>query len=115
MPLTDTSIRHAKPSSKPRRLFDGGGLYLEVTPSGSRYWRIKYRFAGRENRLSLGVYPGVPLKEARGRRDEFRRLLAAGINPSAARRTAKAAVVTSAGNTFEAVAREWFQKNLPTW
>jgi len=115
MPLTDTSIRHTKPDSKPKRLFDGGGLYLEVAPSGSRYWRIKYRFAGKENRLSLGVYPEVTLKEARSRRAEFRRLLAVGTNPSAARKAAKVAVVTSAGNTFEAVAREWFQKNLSKW
>ena len=65
MPLTDTKIRTAKPAHKSRRLFDGGGLYLEVSPSGGKWWRLKHRFGGKEKRLSLGVYPDVKLKDAR--------------------------------------------------
>ena len=64
MPLTDTKIRTAKPADKPKRLFDGGGLYLEVSPKGGKWWRLKYRFGGKEKRLSLGVYPEVTLKDA---------------------------------------------------
>jgi hypothetical protein len=72
MPLTDTAIRNAKPGKKPIRLFDGGGLYLEVFPTGGKWWRLKYRFEGKEKRLSLGVYPDVSLKDARDRRDASR-------------------------------------------
>jgi hypothetical protein len=68
MPVTDVLIRNTRPSAKPLRLFDGGGLYLEVAPSGGKYWRLKYRYAGREKRLSLGVYPETGLKLARERR-----------------------------------------------
>lgn len=113
MPLTDTKIRTAKPREKPYRLFDSGGLYLEVTPSGGRWWRWKYRIAGRENRLSLGTYLDVSLKLARQRRDEARAQLADGIDPGAAR---KAARVSQAGlESFEAVAREWHAKFAPGW
>jgi hypothetical protein len=75
MPLTDTAIRKTKPGSKPIRLFDGGGLYLEVTPAGGKLWRWKYRFGGKEKRLALGTYPGVSLSEARQRHAEARKLL----------------------------------------
>ena len=75
MPLTDTAIRAAKPRAKPRKLFDGGGLYLEVSPAGGKWWRWKYRYGGKEKRLSLGVYPDVSLKSARGRRDAVRQQL----------------------------------------
>ena len=107
MPLTDAAIRAAKPGEKARKLFDGEGLYLEVSPAGGKWWRLKYRWAGREKRLSLGTYPDVTLLEARRRRDEAKRTLAAGNDPSAERRTAKMAAAASAGNTFEAVARAW--------
>lgn len=70
MALTDTSIRSAKPQDKPAKLFDGGGLFLLVTPNGGRWWRLKYRFGGKEKLLSLGVYPAISLKEARKRREE---------------------------------------------
>ena len=76
MSLTDTAIRNAKPSAKPVKMFDGGGLYIEVAPSGGKWWRLKYRFGGKEKRVSLGVYPDVGLKDARDRRDEARKLLA---------------------------------------
>jgi integrase len=111
MPLTDPTIRTAKPGEKPRRLFDGGGLYLEVAPAGGKGWRLKYRFAGREKRISLGVYPAVGLREARDRRDSARKQLAAGIDPSAARKAQKVAEADS----FEAVAREWYVKHAPRW
>ena len=75
MPLSDTFIRKAKPESKPIKLFDGRGLYLELTPKGGKWWRFKYRFKGKEKRLSLGVYPEVSLKVARDRREEARRWL----------------------------------------
>lgn len=108
MPLTDAVIRAAKPGEKARKLFDGEGLYLEVAPSGGRWWRLKYRWAGKEKRLSLGTYPDVTLLEARRRRDDARRQLAEGLDPSAERRTAKmAAAAAAAGNTFESVARSW--------
>ena len=115
MPLTDTAIRNARPGDKTRKLFDGGGLYLEVAPSGGKWWRLKYRYAGKEKRLSLGVYPDVSLKDARERRDEARKLLANDIDPSEHRRAQKAAKEERAANSFEVVAREWHAKHLPSW
>jgi hypothetical protein len=72
MPLTDTAVRAAKPDARSRKFFNGGGLYLEVSPAGGKWWRWKYRFGGKEKRLSLGVYPDVSLKSARTRRDAVR-------------------------------------------
>jgi integrase len=115
MPLSDLSIKRAKPAAKPRRLFDGAGLYLEVSPGGGKWWRFKYRFAGKEKRLSLGVYPDVDLKKARKRTAEARQLLADGIDPSVNRKAVKAAREDSAANSFEVVAREWIAKQMPTW
>jgi integrase len=111
--LTDAKIRAAKPSERPVKLFDSGGLYLEVSPRGGRWWRLKFRFEGREKRLSLGVYPQVALKQARKRRDEARVQLAQGIDPGAARKAQKAA--QGGEGTLEAVAREWFAQRSPTW
>ena len=115
MPLTDLAIRRAKPGNKSRKIFDGRGLYLEVTPRGGKYWRLKYRFGGKEKRLSLGVYPDVSLKEARRRCEDARRLLAREINPSEHRQALKAARQQQVSNSFEAVAREWFSKLAPNW
>lgn len=103
MPLTEVAIRAAKPSEKPRKLFDAGGLYLLIAPTGARGWRLKYRVAGREKLLSLGAYPDVGLKRAREKRDDARRLLADKIDPSLKRKSERAAQA----NTFEAIAREW--------
>lgn len=115
MPLTDTAIRNAKPGEKPIRLFDERGLYLELSPTGGRWWRLKYRFAGKEKRLSLGVYPDVSLKDARDRRDGARKLLADGVDPSENRKAAKSARANQAANSFEVVAREWFAKYSTRW
>ena len=107
MPLTDTKIRTARPQEKPFRLFDGGGLYLEVSPSGGKWWRFKYRFDHKEKRLSFGVYPTVSLKEARAKRDEAKKLHAQGIDPSQNRKSAKAIRDQKLANNFEAIAREF--------
>ncbi|MCA8094512.1 integrase arm-type DNA-binding domain-containing protein [Burkholderia anthina] len=115
MPLTDAEIRNAPAREKPYRLTDGSGMYLEVSPAGGKYWRFKYRFAGKEKRLALGVYPEVSGKEARLRRDEARRLLANGIDPGIERKVQKAATVERAANSFEAVAREWFARQSSGW
>jgi integrase len=103
MPLTELAARNTKPAERPRKLFDAGGLFLLLMPNGARWWRLKYRIDGREKLLSLGVYPEVSLKRARAKRDEARKLIAAGTDPSAERRTEKAA----RGITFVGVAREW--------
>src|SRR6266480_5971805 len=105
MPLTEIAIRKAKAGAKPARLFDAGGLYLEISPSGGKWWRFKYRFAEKEKRLSLGVYPEVSLKAARAKRDDARRLLAEGIDPSEHRQQSKNTIAAKAANSFETVAR----------
>lgn len=110
MALTDTAIRNAKPQAKPVKLFDGGGLYIEVSPSGGRWWRFKYRIGGREKRISLGTYPETTLKEARERRDEARRLLGQGIDPSDHRKAAKRA--EAGEDSFEHIAREWHGRHM---
>ncbi len=115
MPLTDTAIRNAKPAEKPRRMFDGRGLYIEIAPSGGKWFRLKYRYGGKEKRLSLGIYPDVSLKEARNRRDEMRKLLADGIDPGQQRKAMKATKANQGRNSFEVVAREWFGKNEKVW
>lgn len=115
MSLTDTAIRNAKPGPKPLRLYDEKGLYLEVRPTGAKWWRFKYRFGGVEKLLSLGVYDEVSLKKARDRRDEARTLIADGIDPSQHRKAAKSARADRAANSFEVVAREWFEKQSAGW
>lgn len=115
MPLSDTAIRKAKPTDKTQRLFDGGGLYLEITPAGGKLWRQKYRFGGKEKRLAHGTYPEVSLAEARERRDDARKLLAAGTDPGEHKKAEKLAGEDRAANSFEAVAREWFGKFAPNW
>jgi integrase len=111
MALTDTAAKNAKPRPKPYKLFDAGGLFLLVNPNGRKGWRFKYRIDGREKLISLGVYPDVPLKLAREWRDEARKQVASGIDPSAKRQ----AETSAAADTFEAVAREWFDKQKSTW
>ena len=113
MPLTDTAIRSAKARERSFKLFDSGGLYVEVSPRGGKWWRWKYRLAGKERRLSLGVYPAVSLKSARAKRDDMRRELAAGVDPAQARRARQ--VGSADAETFEAIAREWQAKFSSGW
>jgi integrase len=115
MLLTLTKIQNTKPAKRPIRLFDGRGLYLEVAPAGSRWWRFKYRFAGKEKRISLGVYPDVGLKQARDKREAARKQVAEGVDPSEARKQARQTLIDSTVNTVEAIAREWFEKHSPGW
>ncbi len=113
MPLSDLAVRNAKPTTKSRKLFDGRGLFLIVTPAGGKWWRFKYRVAGKEKLISLGTYPDISLKVARDSRDKARKLLAKGIDPSQVRKAANEALL--ANDTFEMVAREWFAKQSPGW
>ncbi|MGE3774772.1 MAG: tyrosine-type recombinase/integrase [Gammaproteobacteria bacterium] len=113
--LNDTAIHKAKPGAKPRKLSDERGLFLLVTPSGSKLWRFKYRCGGREKLLATGAYPDVSLGEARERREEARKLLARDVDPGALKKSQKQAIRAAAANTFEAVAREWYIKHEPGW
>ena len=113
--LTDTAVRRAKPGAHAIRLFDGGGMYLEVAPSGGKWWRHKFRFGGKEKLLSLGIYPQVSLSEARKRRQAARELLAKGIDPSAVRKAEKAAPANLAADSFEVVAREFLAVKIEEW
>ncbi len=115
MPLTDVKVRNTKPTDKPQRLWDGGGLYLEVSPAGGKLWRFKYRVAGKERLLALGKYPAVTLHEARERRDAARKSLTNGIDPGEQRKTEKREAAGKAANSFEAVAREWYEKQAKVW
>ena len=115
MALTSLAVKQAQPAGKTKRLYDERGLYLEISPAGGKWWRLKYRFAGKEKRLSLGVYPDISLKEARAARDEARRLIAQGVDPNARRKEISRQRVADAENSFEVVAREWFQKQAPIW
>lgn len=114
MPLSDTTIRTAKPKDKLYRLTDANGLCLEVTPTGSKLWRYRYRFNGNAKMLALGTYPAVTLLKARQLRDGARQLLIEGIDPGEQKKTAKQAQRVE-GLTFETLAREWFAYNAPRW
>jgi hypothetical protein len=115
MPISAVSLRNIKVTDKTQRIFDGGGLYLEVTPKGKTWWRLKYRFNDKEKRISLGVFPDVSLSMARDRRDEARRLVADKIDPSEHRKIMKRADIERTANSFEMVAREWFVKYSTNW
>ena len=110
MPLSDTSLRNAKPTDKPYKMQDERGLFVLVHPNGGKYFRLKYRISGKEKLLALGVYPAVSLKEARDRRDEARRLLASGVDPGAVKKARKQARHDRDASTFESVAAKWFEK-----
>lgn len=107
--LKVASIKNFKFSGKTKKLFDGGGLFLHVQSSG-KYWRFKYRFAGKEKLLSFGVYPEITLSEARNKRDEERKNILNGIDPSLRRKKRKKANITSASNSFEIIAKEWIEE-----
>ncbi len=111
LPLTDTAVKAAKSSGKASKLFDGGGLFLLVNKSGSKGWRFKYRYNGREKLISFGVYPDVSLADARNKRTEARKLLANDIDPSVARQHEKADSIELHGNTFQRIAEDWLSKH----
>ena len=108
--LTDIVIRNLKTPVKTMKLFDGGGLYLEATPKGGKYWRMKYRMHGKEKRLAFGIYPDVPLRLARERREKARRLLAEDIDPGERKKELNDAKLEQLSNTFIAIAEEWHAK-----
>ena len=110
MPLTIVAIKAARAQAKPYKLFDGKGLFLSIEPSGGRLWRLKYRYSGKEKKLSLGAFPDVGLKEARDSRDAARALLAAGIDPGQKKRSDKLGQALQAANTFQAIAEEYIAK-----
>ena len=112
MKLNDAKLRNL---ATPGRHFDGGGLYLEVTPAGGRYWRLKYRHAGKEKRLAFGVYPEVSLKVARERRDDARKVIERGEDPGEMRKAAKIQAEHAARTTFKAVAGEWIEHQAAAW
>lgn len=117
-PLTDTELRNFKPAEKSYKMGDGGGLYIEVYPNGSKLWRMKYRFDGKEKRLAFGAWPIVGLKDARIARDEAKTLLAQGIDPLEHKQQEKVRAAEESkrqGTTFEMVAREWFEKKSTVW
>jgi integrase len=115
MALTEMACKKAAPRDKDYKLADGNGMYLLVSTNGSKYWRWKYRYVGKEKVLALGIYPEVSLKEARDRRIDARRQLAQGIDPNAARKAAKLTLRTAQGNTFASIAWEWFAKEEGDW
>ena len=115
MPLTDIKIKTAKSGQKPYKLTDGEGMFLYIHPSGSKYWRLKYRFAGKEKLLALGVYPKTSLLDARQKRTEAKVLLVSGIDPSDHRKEQKLLSSLKSGSTFEEIAEEWHQKQKERW
>jgi len=115
MKLNARQVDAAKPREKAYKLADGAGLYLEVVPSGSRYWRMKYRFNGKEKRMAFGVYPAVSLAQARALRDEAKKKLAEGIDPSFAKKEEKLVRDVQLNNTFQAVALEWHGTKVSRW
>ena len=112
MALSNTAIINAKATLKAYKLYDIDGLFLQVTPNGGKWWRLKYRFGGKEKLLSLGTYPEISLSQARQRRDDARKLLATDIDPSENRKQAKVISKLNADNSFEIVAREWWQSHM---
>jgi integrase len=113
--LTELGVRKAKPSSKPKKFSDGGGLFLLLHPSGSKYWRMKYRFIGKEKLLAFGVWPEVSLTEARKKRNEAKQLIKSGKDPSAANKNLKVSQKVAQSNTFGSVTEEWLEIKQKEW
>jgi hypothetical protein len=113
--LSKLLIENTKHWCKTIRLWDGRGMYLEISPKGGKWWRLKYWFGGKERRMSLGVYPDVSLADAREKREEARRKVAAGIDPAEQRKAEAVALIEITENTFEAIAREWFGMFSVRW
>lgn len=115
MPLTDAAVRAAKPREKAYKLADGQGMYLEVKPTGAKYWRLKYRFDGKEKLAALGVYPTVSLLADRKAREAIKDQIRAGLDPSHEKRRVKIEAGLRRTNSFEAIAREWHEAKCQTW
>lgn len=115
MPLTDKECRNAKAAPKVYRMNDSRGLYLEVSPTGGRYWRYKYKFLKKEKRVSLGVYPDTSLAEARSKRDAARKMLSEGVDPSEHKKEQKRDALLNAATTFELIGREWYDNQKSAW
>ncbi len=115
MSLSDAKVRNAKPRKKPYKIADGEGLFLVVMPTGSKYWRLRYFFAGKERLLALGVYPEITLTDARDRRARARKLVAQGTDPGEAKKEVKRQSLLRSASAFETLAREWYQKRTHEW
>ena len=117
MALTDTQVKQRKPKTKPFRLSDGGGLYLQVQPKGGKYWRLAYRYAEKQKTLAFGVYPHISLADARKKRDEAKKYLSKGIDPSnlMSKKVRKRSEIENQENSFEAIAREWHELQKGAW
>jgi hypothetical protein len=115
MKLTNTACKNATPKEKVYKLTDGAGLFLQVMPNGAKYWRLKYRFGGKEKGLSLGVYPQVTLQMARDKRLEARRLVDQDIDPGQEKKKRKQQLALDSANTFKVIAEEWVEHNASTW
>jgi len=115
MPLSDVQVRTAKPREKDYKLSDGGGLYLLITSTGGKLWRMKYAYDGKEKQLAFGAYPTVTLQDARQRREDAKKLLSNGVDPQEVKKSLKAATVAETENGFEVVAREWHGKFSGSW
>lgn len=115
MKLTARQVETSKPKEKAYKLSDGGGMYLEVAPNGSKYWRMKYRYAGKEKRLALGVYPSISLAQARAKREEAKRILALGDDPSLVKKAEKREKESQVNNSFEKITLEWHDYKKPNW
>ncbi len=115
MKLTDQQCKNAKIKEKAYKMADGGGLYLEITPTGGKLWRLKYRYMNKEKKLSIGAYPIITLAEARNHRENAKKLLLSGQDPSAVKQDIKQGRCADAANTFEVIAREWYAHKKPDW
>ncbi|MDC9613056.1 tyrosine-type recombinase/integrase [Xenorhabdus khoisanae] len=115
MKLTARQVETVKPQNKDFKLSDGGGLYLLVKTTGSKYWRLKYRIAGKEKLLAIGTFPLITLAEARRKRDEAKKLIAEGIDPNQDKKQKKLAAQGEISNTFESIAREWYEGRKDRW
>lgn len=113
--LSEAKVRNSKPKSRPYKLSDGEGLFLLILPTGGKYWRMRYKFAGKEKLLAFGVYPEVSLEAARKRRAETKALLAAGKDPGDAKKEEKRKIMLQRSNLFEHVAQEWFETRRHEW
>ena len=113
--LSDAKLRSAKPAAKQYKLYDGGGLFLLIHPNGSRYWRLKYRLAGKEKLFAVGIYPEMGLADARGQALDARRLIRQGSDPVVERRRQRAGKATSTAETFQAIGEEWVASRTDIW